>query len=120
MARDGATQSDPIDLPAALIEALHEVLTLTPADDSQRIAKTEMVKAIQAAADARRQRIVVSQSAVGRLNGPGSYYGNLYVDRYRHGSQRQPARLRYSNDPLRDRHSSVAIADRRLQSAICR
>jgi hypothetical protein len=68
MAQRRATLST---LPAALIEALHEVLTLTPADDSQRIAQTEMVKAIQAAADARRQRIVVSQSAVGRVKWAG-------------------------------------------------
>ena len=35
--------------------------------------------------------------------------GNLYVDRYRHGSQRQPARLRYSNDPLRDRRIALSL-----------
>ena len=71
MAQRSATLST---LPAALIEALHEVLTLTPADDGQRIAQTEMVKAIQAAADARRQRIVVSQSAVGRVKWGGTYF----------------------------------------------
>jgi hypothetical protein len=55
----------------ALIEALHEVLTLKPADDSQRTAQPEMVKALQAALDARRQRIVVSQSSVGRVKWAG-------------------------------------------------
>ena len=68
MARHRSTLST---LPTALIEALHDTLTLKPADDSQRIAQTEMVKAIQAAADARRQRIVVSQSAVGRVKWAG-------------------------------------------------
>ena len=37
--------------------------TLKPADDSQRIAQSEMVKAIHTALDARRQRIVISESA---------------------------------------------------------
>ena len=55
----------------ALIEALHETMILKPADDSQRIAQTEMVRALQMALDARRQRIVVSQSAVGRVKWAG-------------------------------------------------
>ena len=69
MARDGAPASDPAALPTALIEALHETLALKPADDSQRAAQSEMVKEIHAALDARRQRIVISESALGRLNG---------------------------------------------------
>ena len=55
----------------ALIEALQDVITLKPADDSQRTAKPEMMRAIQAALDARRQRIVVSQSAVGGIKWAG-------------------------------------------------
>ena len=54
-------------LPAALIEALHDTLNLKPADDSQRTAQPEMVKALHTALDARRQRIVISQSAVGSV-----------------------------------------------------
>src|SRR5512144_739295 len=42
----------------ALIEALEDVLALKPANDSQRTTQPEMVKALQAALDARRQRIV--------------------------------------------------------------
>ena len=64
MARQQATLST---LPTALIEALHETLTLKPADDSQRTAQSEMVKALHTALDARRQRIVISQSAVGTV-----------------------------------------------------
>lgn len=56
---------------AALIELLHTTMTLKPADDSQRTAQPEMVKALQTALDARRQRIVVSQSAVGRVKWAG-------------------------------------------------
>ena len=55
----------------ALIEELHDVLTLKPADDSQRAAQPEMMEAIEAALDARRQRIVVSQSSVGRVKWAG-------------------------------------------------
>jgi hypothetical protein len=55
----------------ALIEALDEVLTLKPADDRQRIAQPEMVKALESALDARRQRIIVSQSAVGKVKWAG-------------------------------------------------
>lgn len=52
-------------LPDALIEALHVTLNLKTADESQRIAQSEVVKALYTALDARRQRIVISQSAVG-------------------------------------------------------
>jgi Protein of unknown function (DUF4239) len=58
-------------LPTALIEALHETLALKPTDDGQRTAQPEMVKALHAALDARRQRIVVSQSAVGTVKWAG-------------------------------------------------
>ena len=58
-------------LATSLIEALHDTLNLKPADDSQRIAQSEIIKAIDTAADARRQRIVVSQSAVGTVKWAG-------------------------------------------------
>ena len=54
-------------LPADLIEAFHSTLTLKPADDSQRTAQPEMVKALHTALDARRQRIVISQRFIGRF-----------------------------------------------------
>jgi hypothetical protein len=54
-------------LPAALIEELNDALALKPAEDSQRAAQPEMVKALHTALDARRQRIVISQSAVGTV-----------------------------------------------------
>ena len=68
MARHRLTLST---LPTALMEALQDVLTLKPADGGQRIAQSEMVKAIHTAMDARRQRIVVSQSAVGTVKWAG-------------------------------------------------
>src|SRR5262249_29259349 len=50
-------------LPTALIEALHETLVLKPADDSERVAQPEMVKELHIALDARRHRIVISESS---------------------------------------------------------
>ena len=59
MAQQRATLST---LPTALIEELHDTLSLKPADESQRAAQPEMVKALHTALDARRQRIVISES----------------------------------------------------------
>ena len=58
-------------LPTALIEALHETLALKPADDSQRAAQPEMVKELHIALDARRQRIVISESSLGTVKWVG-------------------------------------------------
>jgi hypothetical protein len=54
-------------LPTALIEALHVTLGLKPADDSQRAAQLEILKELHTALDARRQRIVISEAAVGTV-----------------------------------------------------
>jgi hypothetical protein len=64
MAHQRATLSP---LPTALIGALHDALALKPADDSERTAQPEMVRALHTPLDARRQRIVISGSAVGAV-----------------------------------------------------
>jgi hypothetical protein len=64
MAQQRATLST---LPTALVEELHDTLALKAADDSQRSAQPEMVKALHTAMDARRQRIVISESTVGTV-----------------------------------------------------
>ena len=66
-----ARQRETLSTAKALAEALHETISLKPADDSQRIAQVEMVKALETALDARRQRIVISQSAVGWVKWAG-------------------------------------------------
>jgi len=68
MAHQQATLSP---LPTALIEALHEALALKHADDSQQTAQPEMVRALHTALDARRQRIVISESSVGAVKWAG-------------------------------------------------
>ena len=64
MAHQQATLSP---LATHLLEALHNVFALKPADDSQQAAKPEMIRALRTALDARRQRIVISESAVGAV-----------------------------------------------------
>jgi len=58
-------------LPTALIGALHDALAIKPADDSERSAQPEMIRALQTALDARRQRIVISESSVGAVKWVG-------------------------------------------------
>jgi hypothetical protein len=76
MAQQRATLST---LPTALIEVLHETLGLKAADDSQRAAQPEMVKALHTAMDARRQRIVISESSVGAVKWIGILLQGLCV-----------------------------------------
>ena len=52
------------DLPITLIEALKITLALTPNSESQKVALHEIVAALEKALDARRQRIILSQSTI--------------------------------------------------------
>ena len=51
-------------VPASLAEALHLALVLSPHSEGQKVAQREMVVALEAALDARRERIIVSESRV--------------------------------------------------------
>ena len=51
-------------LPQALVQCLQVTLNVKPADESQAIAQREIVDFLGKAAEARRQRIVISQSSV--------------------------------------------------------
>jgi hypothetical protein len=68
MAHQRATLST---LPTPLIQELHDTLAMKPANDVQRAAQPEMVRALHTALDARRQRIVISQSTVGDVKWAG-------------------------------------------------
>jgi len=50
--------------PPALVEALQVALALTPRGDGEVVAQREMVLSLEKALDARRQRIMISQSSV--------------------------------------------------------
>src|SRR5437588_11977471 len=50
--------------PRPLAEALQSVLALTPAGSGQQTAQRQITTAIETALDARRQRIIISRSAV--------------------------------------------------------
>ncbi len=66
-----AKQSATLTVPPALVEALQRVLAFAPANDGQRTAQREIVSALQNALDARRQRIVISQSTVNSVKWSG-------------------------------------------------
>ena len=51
-------------IPAPLAEALRATVSLAPQGDGQRIAQREIVTMLQDALDARRQRIIISQSGI--------------------------------------------------------
>jgi hypothetical protein len=51
-------------IPAPLAEALQLSLSLTPREEGQAVAQREIVSSLQDALDARRQRILISQSTV--------------------------------------------------------
>jgi hypothetical protein len=54
-------------IPVPLSDALHLAVGLTPQGDGQAVAQREIVVSIQDALDARRQRIIVSESSVDAL-----------------------------------------------------
>jgi hypothetical protein len=64
-------------VPTAMVEALQLTVSLKPQDESQRMR--EIVSALHRAADARRQRIILSQSTVGPVK---------WAHWNRHGPQR--------------------------------
>ncbi len=68
MARQHATLSS---LPNKLTEALGVALALAPADEGQKLAQREIVAALEQASDARRQRIIISQSSVTTIKWAG-------------------------------------------------
>ena len=76
MAHHRATLSK---LPTALIETLYYTLSVEPADARQRFAQSEMVNAIRTALDARRHRIVISESTVGRVKWAGILLMGLFT-----------------------------------------
>jgi endogenous inhibitor of DNA gyrase (YacG/DUF329 family) len=54
-------------IPIVLAEALHATLALTPSSEGQKTAQREIATALQTALDARRQRLIISQSQVNLL-----------------------------------------------------
>ena len=61
MARQHATLTT---VPAPLADALQLTLALKPRSEGQKVAQREMVAALETALDARRQRIIVSESQI--------------------------------------------------------
>jgi hypothetical protein len=57
--------------PGALIEALQLTFALTPANDGQRTAQRELATVLEHALEARRNRIIISQSSVNTIKWGG-------------------------------------------------
>ena len=57
--------------PPPLVEALQRVLTYAPTNDGQRTAQREIASSLETALDARRQRIIISQSTVSSVKWAG-------------------------------------------------
>jgi hypothetical protein len=70
MAEQHATLSA---LPTALMECLQTTLAITPADEGQRMAQHDVITALEGALEARRQRIVISQSSVSTVKWAGLF-----------------------------------------------
>ena len=68
MAEHHATLALP---PPPLVEALQRVLAYVPTNDGQRTAQREIASSLQTALDARRLRIVISQSSVSAVKWAG-------------------------------------------------
>jgi hypothetical protein len=60
-----------LSLASHLLEALTATLALSPTDEGQKLAQTEIVTNLEKALDARRQRIITSQSTVSRIKWAG-------------------------------------------------
>ena len=58
-------------IPAALAEALNLALTLKPRTEGQKVAESEITASLEDALDARRQRIIISESRVNWLKWSG-------------------------------------------------
>jgi hypothetical protein len=74
MAHQHATLSA---IPTQLVSALNATLSLVPSDEGQKLAQHEIARSIETALDARRQRIIISQSTVGPIK-----WGGLYSRRF--------------------------------------
>ena len=90
MARQHATLTV---VPTSLAQALHLALALTPRSEGQKVAQREMVAALESALDARRQRIIVSESRVTWAKWAGDRpAGCPHLARHRRRPQREPNR----------------------------
>jgi hypothetical protein len=58
-------------LPVALTEALQATLAIAPTEEGQRMTRGEILRALETALDARRQRIINSQSSVSTVKWAG-------------------------------------------------
>src|SRR5215831_8319547 len=99
-------------IPGVLAEALQVTLTLNPSSEGQKIAQRDIATALETAFDARRQRIILSESQVNLLK-----WACLFIQAVcalvviAMVPERQPACLYHRDGNLRDRCSRVDVAN---------
>ena len=64
MARDGQSAGDADREPAPLAQGVQLAIGLSPRTEGQKAAQRELIDSLQSALDARRQRILLSESSV--------------------------------------------------------
>ena len=103
----------------SLAEAVQLTLALTPNTEGQKTAQREIATALETAFDARRQRIIISQSQVNLVKWLCLFVaGCCRVIRDSHGPLRQSDRLCDRARPLCNGCGGVRIANRRPRPAI--
>jgi Protein of unknown function (DUF4239) len=91
-------------VPAALAEALHLALVLKPHSEGQKLAQTQMVAALETALDARRERIIVSESRVNWVKWTAAVLLaalTLLAIAFVHSEKRATQRSRWASSPPR-------------------
>ena len=67
MANDGSAHRNASAIPYSLAEALQFTLALTPSSQGQQTAQREIITSLENALDARRQRIIISESQLNSI-----------------------------------------------------
>jgi hypothetical protein len=86
-------------------------LALTPIGQGQQIAQREIATELEAALDARRQRILISRAQVNFVKWSCLFAQAACAARHRLGSQRQQARRHHHDGSLCDRGGRVHVAN---------
>ncbi len=108
-------------IPASLTEALQLTLALTPENDGQKAAQHAITTSLQDALDARRQRIIISQSSVNWVKWTGLLLQaicTLIAIAMVHSDNRTTCAI--ANGAVRDGYRTLRVINRLPQSTLHR
>ena len=97
-------------MPTHLIDARKVALALQPADETQRMVQREIINDVHRALEARRQRIVVSQTSVSVVK-----WAAILLQGLRHGDRRLGLADCRLQPPL---HRRISVGPQLLQQVI--